>query len=109
RGWPVATVKVPIDMQTAALSASSPNTGIPELIRTTPAPSGQVTSYGYAFSGASSDIESIYFELPLLNFGATATSMTLAGLWYTSATTGNLVMQCQVACVTAGDAVSLIA
>lgn len=94
----MATVYVPLDI----VSARVGTTAIPELvlISGTNAP-----VMGYAFDGATR--EDVYFSLPLILYGSGNITLTAKVYSRSGATSGTFVFGARIACITAGDAVSM--
>src|ERR1700752_403815 len=63
---------------------------------------------GYAFDGAGSTVEGIFFEVAIPNYGASNPNFTVLVDFYTSATTNATVWQGAVAVTTPSDAQSML-
>lgn len=63
---------------------------------------------GYAFDGAGSTVEGVFFEVPAPNYGASNPNCTVLVDFYTSATTNATVWQCAIGATSPGDAVSML-
>lgn len=94
----MATVLYPLDIRGAGVGTSA----IPELvfISGTNAP-----VWGYAFDGATR--EDIYYSIPLLLYGSGNITVNAKVYSRAGTTSGTIVFGARIACITAGDAVSM--
>lgn len=91
--------------------AASGNVGatqIPELVAVPAATiTTNATRFGYAFDGAGTTIERIFFEFVAVNYASGNLTVTLD--WYarSGTTTGNVKWEAAIMCLTPGDAQSM--